>query len=359
MFRDRDGWRVQWRVGEKRFSRKFESKSAARLFEAQLNAGVLQNPTDASMTFSDFADRWMTDYCKIEKAESQWVGDESVIRKYLKPALGNLRLSEISQSHLETFRRELKKRTHAKTGRPLSIKTINLILALLKKILGTAVDWEVIGKNPGARIKLFPQPEQVVGCWTGEERDRFYAFARHKDPEFARMVMVACHTGLRRGELAALQRYQLDFAMRQITVSASFCFKSGKRLDRTKTGRVGWVPMNDVVMDLLSEFRTAGAECEIFGTALLRHSAQRLGRLCKAVGMRPIRMHDTRHTFGSTLANVGIDAHRRQKLMRHKTIAMTDRYTHFEPSVLAGAVASLARNPARGEREISGRVENL
>ena len=51
--------------------------------------------------------------------------------------------------------------------------------------------------------------------------------------------------------------------------------------------------------------------------------------------------HTCRHTFGSRLAQRGVDLYQIQRLMGHKSITMTQRYAHLAPSNLSNAVAVL------------------
>jgi site-specific recombinase XerD len=53
------------------------------------------------------------------------------------------------------------------------------------------------------------------------------------------------------------------------------------------------------------------------------------------------RWHDPRHTFASRLVMAGVDARTVQTLMRHKTLAMTERYAHLSPAHKLAAVQRL------------------
>lgn len=349
MFRDKDGWRVQWRHEGRRYSKQFDSKSAARLFEAEMQEMARSAPEGATHTFSWFADFWMERWCKARKAESQWVTDESMIRIHLKPVFGELMLGRIKKAQVEQFALDMRRKVHRKTRRPLSVKTVNLVLALLKKILTTAVKWGYLRESPAAHVDLFPAAEQVVRYWTAEERDRFLRFARHHDPAFAELALVACYTGLRRGELAGLELHQVDFENGVIRVDAVYCFKSGRRIERTKNRKIGWVPMLPEVQDALKDRRLAATDTRIFSLETFRHASQRLRRLAKTAGVRPIRFHDLRHTFASTLVTAGADLYSVQKMMRHETLAMTQRYAHLNAEKLRAEAMkiSMARSPAR------------
>lgn len=347
MFRDRDGWRVQWRDSGKRRSKTFATKREAQIFELQLEAGQVPRNADA-ITFEKYSKRWLAEYCHKEKAESQWVTDESAIRVHLVPAFGATELHKISKADVLAFRLELR----AKQGRnkkPLAVKTVNLVLSLLRKMLSCAVEWELIPVSPAATLKLFPSGQQGTGWWTPDELQHFVRFARNYDRTLTRLVFVAARTGLRRSELAGLTRGQINFDSRLITVDAIWCFKSGKRIQRTKNKSIGYVPFDSEVEQELLDFKMMAPTQQIFPIEAFRHLSQRLQKLAKKVGSKPIRFHDLRHTYGSHLALQGIELSARQRMMRHKTTAMTDRYTHLSPDFLRDQAEKLARKTGTQE----------
>lgn len=365
MFRDRDGWRVQWRVGAKRHSRKFDSKKEAQRFEAELKAGLLskadREPVD--LTFTEFADRWLREYCRREKAESQWFTDESAIRIHLLPMLGAERLRAITRVDIMACRERLRVSEHPKTRQPLRPKTVNLVLGTLKRMLAVAVDWELIPSSPGAGVPFVKVPEQAMQFWTAAERDRFLRFALQADPAFAELVLVAVHTGLRRGELAGLTVSQLDFERRLIRVDATYCFKAKERFGRTKTGRMGHVPMNAAVHEALADRRLAATTSPVFPLEVFSHAAQKLRKLSRRAGVRPLPFHGLRHTCASLLVMDGVPLYTVQRMLRHSTPLMTQRYAHLADDQLHEAASRLvARAPgtqSRAESESGSNVRQI
>ena len=341
-------WQVRYRDEHRRQrARNFKNQERARDFLRKLERGDVRQ--GAEMLFGDFADRWMRDYCRLEKSAGSQVTDESLVRIHLKPTLGHVKLGQLTRPRLEEFRRELRERRHPRTGKPLSTKTVNIVLSLVKQMLGSAVAWERLGTNAAAALKLFKMPEQEYSWWPAEERDFFLRQAARIDPEFAELCLVAVHTGLRRGELAALERRQLDFEGRMITVGSSHCYKSGERLERTKTGRIRHVTMRPVVLQALLSRKLMAPTAKVFGPAVLLHSARRLRRLAKEVGVTPLRFHDLRHTFASNLVREGLPLYNVQRLLGHTTATMTQRYAHLAPGDLMaplGAVHDLRTEEA-------------
>lgn len=323
-------------------ARNFRYRERAQQFVRDLERGRFDAP-DAPLTFAEFAALWHKDYCVREKAPSQHMEDQRVIANHLNPALGHRQLSEITKLDLERFRRELQDKRHPRSGRPLSPKTLNLVLSQLKQMLAQAVEWELLGESPAAKLKLFRKAERATNFWTADERDFFVRFCRPLDPALAELVLVACRTGLRRGELAGLTRRQLDFDGEQILVDAVWCFKSDRRLERTKNLRVAFVPMDDEVKAALGSRRLAAPDARVFDLEVFRNLSVRLRRMCRRLGVKEVRFHDLRHTFASTLVAQGVPIYSVQRLMRHETAAMTQRYAHLSPGDLREAIRALSR----------------
>lgn len=354
MFPDRDGWRVQWTEHGKRRSKKFDSKKAAERFEYELKLGIADRSasTRHSPTFEAFSERWLKDYCEVEKAETQWAHDRSTIKQHLLPGLGSIRLANLQAGHLLALRSHIKDKTsQGKAKKPLSTRTVNNAVGLAKNMMGHAVDLGLIGANPFRQVTPLKEVKTRFDFWTGKERDEFLASAQDMDPDFCELVAVACHTGLRLGELAGLLRGDLDFDRSKIYVGKSFNMKLMKVIP-TKNKRWAEVSMNSAVKAATSRTRAHANHVRVFDLALFHNARRRFGRLCKAVGSRPIRFHDLRHTFASCLAMEGMDLMRIQELMRHESYQMTLRYAHLHPGHLAGATEILCRTQtARSEFE--------
>jgi integrase len=73
--------------------------------------------------------------------------------------------------------------------------------------------------------------------------------------------------------------------------------------------------------------------CNAYGRPLDGSALRRRYRRAQAAaGVRPLRFHDLRHTFGSLLAANGVDVVAIQKAMGHSALATTSRYLHARPA---------------------------
>ena len=64
-------------------------------------------------------------------------------------------------------------------------------------------------------------------------------------------------------------------------------------------------------------------------------------KACDAATITDFAFHDLRHTFASHLVMSGVDLVTVKDLLGHKTLAMTNRYTHLAEEHKAQAVAKL------------------
>jgi integrase len=148
----------------------------------------------------------------------------------------------------------------------------------------------------------------------------------------AALLLTAAFTGLRLGELVALRRRDVDLDRRVLRVRASW---SGHELTFPKTGKVRSVPIAPQVADALTAL-PVGAPGELVfpgqhGSYADRSALRRRYRAAqRAAGLRPLRFHDLRYTFATTM--VGHTSIRRvQEWMGHSDLHSTMRYLHYTP----------------------------
>ena len=157
-----------------------------------------------------------------------------------------------------------------------------------------------------------------------------------EDEQDAALFLTAVFTGLRQGELIALRWRSVDFPGEHIRVTASY---TNGALTSPKSGKVRSVPMAPAVAEALARLSQrehwTGDDALVFpgltgyyldASALLK----RYKRALAAAGLRPLRFHDLRHTFGTTMIR-NADIVRVQEWMGHAAIEWTRKYLQFEP----------------------------
>ena len=169
-------------------------------------------------TVANWLDTWITDYAPIGRAGSTLKGYQGIIRRYLKPELGELQLQKLSAEVIQAMytRMQLPK---ANGGRGLSARTVIQTHAVLHKALAQAVKLDRIAVNPAAaeRGVELPRPK----------RHRVEVLSEHKVAALLNAVkgtrlylpvLMAVTTGMRRGEILALCWDDVDLVRGTISV---------------------------------------------------------------------------------------------------------------------------------------------
>lgn len=167
----------------------------------------------------------------------------------------------------------------------------------------------------------------------------FGTFTDHLHP----LVMLAMHTGLRRGELFGLEWRDVDMPHTRVTV----------RGEGTKSGHTRHVPLNREAVRVLTAWqadRLAVLTHDALDSPLVFPSSAgtRLDNVqtawetvLKAARVTHFRFHDLRHTFASRLVQAGIDLNTVRELLGHADLKMTLRYSHLTPDHRQAAVDRL------------------
>jgi integrase len=242
--------------------------------------------------------------------------------KFLQSPFGEKEPSAIAQ--IDTHRMRI---TLAKT---LSPKTVKNVLELIERIVNFGVK-KGLCAGLGFKIEM-PRvnnlktedltPEQLSNLMAAIDQDY--------DIQAANFMRMALFTGMRRGELFKLQWQHIDFERGFIHIIGP---KGGK--DQT-------IPLNQAARELLENHPRSDSSFVFPGRGGKQRTEIRrpVDRIRKAADLpkdfRPL--HGLRHTYASMLASSGqVDLYTLQKLLTHKTAAMTQRYAHLRDEGLRRA----------------------
>jgi integrase len=305
-----------------------------RLAEEQLRAvlddarrGLLPGMVQTGAIFADAAAEFLR-YAEHDRGckPSTLRDYRSNLEAHLLPGFGEMRLEEITQAVIDHWRGSL-------TG--LSNRTKNKLLIVMHGVMRRACHVWGLPVNPVASVERHPQ--RSSGDLQAFSPEEVWALVRAAASEQdAAIFLTAAFTGLRRGELLALRWRDVDFVGSVIRVRASY---AGKAVTTPKSGKVRSVPMAPDVAEALAKLgqreRWTSDDDLVFvgelgshldGSALRRRYSAAL----KRAGLRPLRFHDLRHTFGTRMI-AKADIRRVQEWMGHADIQTTMRYLHYAP----------------------------
>ena len=320
----------------KQFERKVDAEHWERSQRVQLASDSSESVQNAHMSFEELGKRWFETYALKSLEHSTNFRYDGIFRNYLIPAFGRTRLSEIQPLRVEHWLTSMTSGTDA-----LSPKTANNMLGLLKKMLSDAVRWGFVKFNAIACVKALSEGQQEFQFWTISEAQSYLQAIKGSDLDFYHGVALALYTGMRLGEIQALKWDSVDFRMRQIIVRRTYCLKSNKAKEWTKTKRVRRIPINESLLEILLTLKKNARSDEVLPDFPFHHASRTLKRTAREFGIKAIRFHDLRHSFASNFIMRGGDIYKLQKLLGHSSVQMTERYAHLSPEHLKDATSIL------------------
>jgi len=253
----------------------------------------------------------------------------SIIRAHLLPPFGDVRIEDLTYEGIEAWKATL----GAETG--MSNRTKLKILTILNGVMERARRTHRLPRNPVADVEKPAQRSSGdIDVFSLEEVLALVRAAA--SPQDAAIYLTAALTGLRRGELVALRWRDVDFPGDVIRVRASY---SEGGLSTPKSGKVRSVPMAPQVAQALAGLAHRGElstdDDLVFhgaGGGYLDASAlyRRYKHALDDAGLRSLRFHDLRHTFGTRMiAKASIL--QVKAWMGHADVATTMKYLHYAP----------------------------
>jgi integrase len=250
----------------------------------------------------------------------RWIVDAQIL-----PTFAAMRLEDVTSEHVE--------RWLAGMGRKASTRTKALVI--LHGIFQRARKVHKLPANPVSDVEKPPQTRSGdIDVYSPEE---VWALVRAAASEQdGATFLMAAFTGLRLGELIALHWRDVDFTGSIVRVRASY---AGGALTTPKSGKVRSVPLAPEVAKALArlsqrEHFTGDDDLVFVGEAGSYLDGSALRRRYKSAltkaGLRPLRFHDLRHTFGTRMI-AKADIRRVQEWMGHADIQTTMRYLHYAP----------------------------
>ena len=206
--------------------------------------------------------------------------------------------------------------------------------SLCEPSIGGRCNGEYVAVNPTLKLAL---PEERHGRIA--EAVEAAALIATVPVEDKALWAAALYSGLRRGELQALQWESVDLEARLIHVTRSWDRVEGFIEPKSQAG-TRRVPLIAVLRQILLEHRlrqSHAGEGFVFGSTPGEpfdpdRIIARARRHWEQIGLEPIGFHQCRHTYASFMIAAGVNAKALSAYMGHTSITTTlDRYGHLFP----------------------------
>ncbi|WP_283675180.1 tyrosine-type recombinase/integrase [Butyricicoccus sp. Marseille-Q5471] len=286
-------------------------------------------------TVEQFFVQYVEPYGVSHWSLSTYQANCSLIRRFLIPTIGMMRLEELSPRVVAQLYRRFAQlpqqggRCHAPTGKPITAQTLRSLHKLLHSAFEQAVLWEYLQRNPFHGAPL-PKSHPASLVFLIPEQVRLLLNHCISDPILRMAVTLAFAGTLRKGELLALTWQDVNFVEGSIRVNKTLCRVSNHALTklqgrdilyqfpsvlstacttlvlkRPKTkasNRVIYLPAS--VMSELEAFKISSPATElglIFcypdGRPIQEHTlTDRFHEVLKAAGLPQVTFHSLRHS---------------------------------------------------------------
>lgn len=261
----------------------------------------------------------------------------------------------------------------------------NKVLNILKHMFSKAVEWDMVDEDILKRIRKVKPLRDDGKRLRYLSKEESQTLVSACDPHLKPIVITALNTGMRRGEILGLKWDE------HIDLRHGFIL-----LNNTKNGERREIPINNTLRSILKSltrrldipyafydpttgnpyqnvkrsFKTALRKVEIQKCPDCNYQKPRLKtkedaencpqcnvKMVVFKGIEGFHFHDLRHTFASHLVMAGVDITTVSKLLGHKSLTMTLRYSHLAPSHMVKAVDIL--DSTLNEKTISTKLAQL
>ena len=326
-------WHIQKQV--KGHGSIYESTGTSDLQEAERYLAHRLNEIRQTVTYGDrpvvafqrAAEKFLIENGHLKSLERMGYSLDQVM-----PYIGDLPLQRVHNDSLATFRAD-----RLKAG--ISASTINKDLSCVRRILNLAARvWRhgngmtYLATPPLIQMEKGPKRQPYPLTWA-EQGKLFAELPSHLE----RMALFMVNTGLRSGELCALQsRWEV-----KVPELGSSVFL----LPETKNGQQRVVVINEIAKKVLEAQRGTHSEYLFTyqGSPILKMNSSAWRQARKRAGLEQVRVHDLRHTFGHRLRAAGVSFEDRQDLLGHKSERMTTHYSAPELDQLVKSANAICK----------------
>ena len=261
----------------------------------------------ADMPFGDWMEHWYETHSRPAARPGTRRIYEGYLRLYIRPGLGHIPLNRLTAKDMQQFFVWLKTEGRAdqsdgETG--LADSQLRNIHSLCRRALEQAVSENLIPRNPASGCKLPPARKGEMNVLSRESMQKLLIQA--KEEKYYELFLLEFATGLRLGELTALQWEELNLTTGELRISKqAVVIGSELVITEPKTkAAVRTLLLPPKVLEVFREYRKRNVSRWLFPSPKKEDSPllpsvvrQRLHRLLDHAGCERVRFHDLRHPY--------------------------------------------------------------
>lgn len=293
------------------------------------------------MLYKDWLDDWLKNYVKPSVKAKTLYSYSEIVDKRLKPNLGEYDMSEITPLMFQRYVTDLLQKGNLKTGSGLSPNTVNSIITVLQGSFRMAYALGIISEYNMHKIKRPKVKEKKTECFTIAEQKVIEHAVLSDKRDKMKGIILCLYTGLRIGELLALEWSDVDLSKAELSVVKTCHDTKGadgryyRITDTPKTEHsIRVVPIPKQLIPMLRELKKKSNSRYVIanrnGEPISIRSYQRSYELLlKKHNIAHKGFHYLRHTFSTRASECGMDVKTLADILGHENPTVTlKRYAH-------------------------------
>lgn len=284
------------------------------------------------MKYSEWLEVWMRTTIRPTVKDTTFSRYGKTLRDQIEPALGKLEMEELTPEVLQGFT--------ARLSEEYAANTVKMVVSLLKRSLDEAVCRGIARRECLCRLSYPRTGEKLVKCFTKQEQKKLEKFLSESGKTKFLGILLCLYTGLRVGELLALEWKDFDFSSGTLTVwkSCHDQWENGvykKVVEAPKTySSFRVIPLpKQLLPRLRAAKRESKSEYFVSGkggkSVSIRSYQMSFDLILQKLHLPHRGFHALRHTFATRAIECGMDVRTLSEILGHQNPNVTlRRYAH-------------------------------